>query len=383
MKVLLAGAYYPPALKAGGPVRSISGLVTAESAQHKITIVTSDRDLGDTRPMEGISASPVARDGATVHYRDSSRTWRLLQLFVRLGRRQSDILYLNSLFSFSFSILPLALWRLGLIRARLLIIAPRGELSHSALAIKSTKKAAVLPLLRLALSGTRITWQATSETELVDIQRFSKRARIVRHDNPWPQPKSSPPTREGPLRLAYVGRIAAIKNPITAILALKDVRTPLTLTMAGVPESPALQSACEAAARHLGPNVNVDFVGHQSSEGVQLILENAHGLILPTSGENFGHAIAEALAQGCVILVPRTTPWSPLIAEGAGHFISPQPSSLNVRLLSQLASETEVSWIQRSRQALTVYDRHWRKQVERRQSLFDSACEMYRTGTQP
>ena len=44
----------------------------------------------------------------------------------------------------------------------------------------------------------------------------------------------------------------------------------------------------------------------------------AHLFVLPTEGENFGHAIFEALAVGCPILISDQTPWRKLSEKKAG-----------------------------------------------------------------
>ena len=49
-------------------------------------------------------------------------------------------------------------------------------------------------------------------------------------------------------------------------------------------------------------------------------MSSADLFALPTLGENFGHAIAEALAVGCPIAVPQTTIWTSL-AEQCGYLV--------------------------------------------------------------
>jgi glycosyltransferase involved in cell wall biosynthesis len=51
---------------------------------------------------------------------------------------------------------------------------------------------------------------------------------------------------------------------------------------------------------------------------IKRLLERADLFVLPTEGENFGHAIFEALAVGCPVLISDQTPWSNLQAKKAG-----------------------------------------------------------------
>ena len=63
----------------------------------------------------------------------------LLRHFRRHSRRV-DLVYLNSVFSPLFTMLPLLSQRLRLIPCRPILLAPRGELAPGALAIKPLKK---------------------------------------------------------------------------------------------------------------------------------------------------------------------------------------------------------------------------------------------------
>jgi glycosyltransferase involved in cell wall biosynthesis len=51
---------------------------------------------------------------------------------------------------------------------------------------------------------------------------------------------------------------------------------------------------------------------------IKPLLEKAHLFVLPTEGENFGHAIFEALAVGCPVLISDQTPWRNLESKKAG-----------------------------------------------------------------
>jgi glycosyltransferase involved in cell wall biosynthesis len=51
-------------------------------------------------------------------------------------------------------------------------------------------------------------------------------------------------------------------------------------------------------------------------------LASAHALLLPSEGENFGHAIVEAFANGRPVLISKNTPWKNLAAQRAGWDVS-------------------------------------------------------------
>lgn len=372
MKILVAAGTFPPATKSGGPARSISGVVSAESHDHEITVLTSSRDLGDKHPMPGTSGSPISRLGAVVYYLNKSQPLQLVQCMLIQGRSCKDVLYLNSLFSLWFSLLPLTLWRLRLLRARTLLIAPRGELSPAALRIKGTKKRLALPFIMMALRGRSVVWQGTSETEAANIRHLTRSSRIIQYANSWPMPSEVLPAKSSVLTIVYLGRIATIKNPITALDALREIKAPVEFAMVGTPENTILQRQCEEVAAELPSNISIAFSGHQSPEEVHRILSKAHVLILPTDSENFGYAIAEALSTGCVPLIPDTTLWSQLVNEGIGKFITTEPSPGNRNVLRELSRHSLVELRQQNQQVLDTYTKHWKQHVEKRESLFSS-----------
>ena len=52
------------------------------------------------------------------------------------------------------------------------------------------------------------------------------------------------------------------------------------------------------------------------------ISENYHLFFLPTLNENFGHAIVEAMLNGCIPLISDATPWRNLQAQHIGWDIA-------------------------------------------------------------
>jgi hypothetical protein len=71
-----------------------------------------------------------------------------------------------------FTLHPLLARRLHLVPARPTVLAPRGEFSHGALMLKRFKKTVYRTATRLARLDRRLIWQASSDYEATDIQRF-------------------------------------------------------------------------------------------------------------------------------------------------------------------------------------------------------------------
>ncbi len=82
---------------------------------------------------------------------------------------------------------------------------------------------------------------------------------------------------------------------------------------------------CLAVIRTLPASVTVSFDGPVPHEAVTGVLQQHHLFVLPTLGENFGHAIFEALLAGKPVLISDKTPWSQLPEKKAGHDLALDP----------------------------------------------------------
>jgi hypothetical protein len=63
--------WYLPAFKAGGPIRSVHNIVNLIGEDAQFFIVTGNKDLGDTQPLEGIICNHwTQQEGIQVMYID-------------------------------------------------------------------------------------------------------------------------------------------------------------------------------------------------------------------------------------------------------------------------------------------------------------------------
>jgi hypothetical protein len=140
MTVLTFIAYYLPACKAGGAVRSVANLVECFGDEFDFRVVTSDRDSGDSQPFPGVSRDTWVRLGkALVRYLGpEARGYSAMAELIREIR--PELLYLNSYHSLQFTTVPLALHRFGGVPRMPVVLAPRGEFSIGALGIKAARK---------------------------------------------------------------------------------------------------------------------------------------------------------------------------------------------------------------------------------------------------
>lgn len=359
--ILTTVGHYLPGFRAGGPVRSIAHLVEHLADEFDVRILTSDRDLGDEAPYPGVEPDrwiPVG--SARVHYTSPARQGPRGMAAI-LRDVPYDVLYLNSCFSPRFTVLPLALRRLGVVPRRPTVLAPRGEFSPGALALKAPKKRSYLALGRAAGLFSGLRWQASTAHEAADI------ARVIGAGVPVSVACDLPAARDGtepahtprqpgePLRVAFVSRLSPKKNLDYALKVLQQVKAPVRFTIRGPAEDAAYAAACRHLAAQLGENVAVDWAGPVAPEQVGELFA-AHDLFFfPTRGENYGHVIAEALAAGTPVLIADTTPWRGLAEAGIGDDLPlDDPAAFAARIEAFAAEPAEIAQARRARAAAYV-----------------------------
>lgn len=322
LRVAATVDYYLPGYKAGGAIRTVSNLAAQLADELALSIVTRDRDMGDAEPYPGIPAGAWGRvEGTPVRYlAPGERSARAVARALREARPQ--VIYLNSAFSPVFTLQPLLLRRLGRLGSVPVIVAPRGEFARGALVAKRAKKLAFLRAARLTGLYRGVLWQASSELEAGEVRQwFGRDARVFVAPDPRERPGAAPPPapkRPGELRAVFLGRIAPNKNLLGALEMLAEVRGDVRFFVFGPVDDAATWDACRARIAALPPNVQVEYGGVLPRDRVPGALASSHLLLFPTLGENFGHAVLEALLAGLPVLTSDRTSWGGLNPAGAG-----------------------------------------------------------------
>lgn len=330
---------YLPGHLAGGPVRTIANMVDRLGAEFEFRIVTSDRDVGDAAPYPDIQRDRwIALGKGWVRYVSPSH--RGLRELARLvSGTAHDIVYLNSLFDQRFTRRVLLARRLGWVRRAPLILAPRGELSPGALAIKKSRKQLYGRLSGLCGLYRDITWQASSELEKEAIARAIERLLpekshgshdlrgrvVVAPDVVLPETTpevqwAAQAKRRNPARfsIVFVSRISPMKNLAYALRVVSRVRCSVQFSIYGPIEDAGYWRSCQAIIGSMPAHVEVSYCGRIESSDVVGAIAKHDLFLLPTQGENFGHVIYEALCAGTAVLVSDQTPWRDLEQMGVG-----------------------------------------------------------------
>lgn len=320
IKVLAITPYYLPGFKGGGPIKTIRSLFASTSDEVQYKLITSDRDIGDTTPYDNVSIGKWNNIEHINTFYLGSGINGYIQLFKILynDRNTYDILYLNSFFSFRFSILP------KILAARLnkqIVLAPRGEFSKGALSIKRVKKKAFITLCNYLNSYDSTLFQASSFIEAADIiKHFDSEIDVFVAENITSSrvSKQELVNKTDILKIITVSRISPIKNLLVSLHILKNVKSQVIYHIYGPIEDQNYWVQCKTVIADLPDNITVKYKGVLSSNEVVHKMFSYDVFLMPTKGENYGHVIAEALCAGLPLIISDQTPWRDLAKLGIG-----------------------------------------------------------------
>lgn len=318
--LVLLGAYWPQH-DATGPNQSFRAYVTALSDEFEFMVLGRDGPPGSP-PSADASRDHWINDGLVSARHCSVGRFGAEGLDDILRSTPHDLMILNGFFDREFTIPALAMRRLRLIPRRPTILAPRGEFSLGALDLKQSRKQAYL----LAVRGLGLlddVWlHATSEQEADEIRNGCAWARnIVVAPNIrvlGPPPQAAPRPDGGRLRVAFLSRIDRKKNLDYALKILAKVRAPVAFDIFGPANDAVYWAECEDLIRCLPAHIQARHRGSIPNADVPATLAGYDLFLLPTRGENFGHAIFDALEVGLPVLLSDQTPWRDLERIGAG-----------------------------------------------------------------
>jgi len=327
--VLVFIDWYLPGYKAGGPIRSCANLLDHMSDDYDFSVVTRDCDYFESEPYKGVKSDEwnVMDNGTRVFYisagKLNSGTIRSI-----LAQEEYSTVYLNGIFSWYFTLLPAySLRRRSDVKV---VIAARGMMAESALAIKKIKKKVFLRSIKLLRLFSNVTFHATTPEEAKDIRRtIGDEAKIKVASNlpkkTGSMPSASRPKEKGKLRLVNIARIAPEKNLLYALEILKNFshsNTKIIFDVFGPVYDQQYWTDCNILIDSMPENIKVNYRQSIESEKVPALLQNYHFMFMPTRGENFGHIILEAMSNACPVIISDQTPWKDLEKVNAGFSLS-------------------------------------------------------------
>jgi glycosyltransferase involved in cell wall biosynthesis len=334
--------WFTPGYKAGGPIQSCANIAFALKDEYEVYVLTTDTDHGENLPYTNIIPNQWTTDIDPLIniYYAQKKELTTQQLAKEIDRVQPDYIYLNNVFSPYFVLYPLWLKCTGKIKSKV-IICPRGSLYDSALSVKKYKKKPFLILFKWLGIHKKVLFHATNDREKEAILQHFPGSKIRIADN-LPninQPQFVSCNKEaGGINCIFVARIVAIKNLLFLLDILEKVRAIVKLTIVGPIEDNTYWEECKNKITQLPSNINIDYVGTKPNNQLMKIIQQHHLFVLPTTGENFGHAIFEAMLSGRPVLISDQTPWLRLNEKKTGWDIPLNNTAAFINAIEEAAS---------------------------------------------
>ena len=220
-RILVLIDWYLPGYKAGGPITSVSNLIKALNSKFDFSVITRDTDYCESTPYGNVESDTwiVGNDGLRSYYFSSDKL-NVLSLLKVLRNERFDYLYINSIYSKYFTIVPLLFLKSAKYN---IIVAPRGMLSEGAKNVKSFKKRMFFKIGKLIRLFNGVVFQASTEEERKQIQFiFGANVNIKVAPN-IPKPienikKYNIPKIKGKVIFSTVARISPEKNILFALI---------------------------------------------------------------------------------------------------------------------------------------------------------------------
>jgi len=324
-KIISFTDYYWPGYKAGGTIRAFMNQVEYLKNEFEFFIVTSNTDYTETIPYAGIVPDQWTSISPNVSVFYVSQAGQKIGAINRLLReRKYDLVYIHLLFGFWFSFLPLLLAKLN--HYKRIVVASHGVLGQGALGVKPFKKKVFLSLMKMTRFYKCVTFHSVTTHETDDIRKHIGKTTKIIEARELPRKISEPPVRgpklSGKLSIVTVARIAAEKNQLYALEIIGKCRKfEIRYDLIGPIYDETYWNKCKSLIGLMPENIHINYRGSINSENIPLELQGYDIMLLPTTGENFGHTILESFMAGCPVIISDRTPWKNLAEHSTGRDI--------------------------------------------------------------
>ena len=304
--------WYSPGYKAGGITTAFVNFVAQMKEYYFFYIITRNNDYTEDTPYKDVESNTWVKVNENEHVCYVSSDFVTSQHIKRIVKEvQFDFIYINGIYSYWFSLFPAFIFR----KHTGIVINPHGMLSQHAIAVKSFKKDIFIKLANLIKLYKNVTFHVADDAEAnavanqikyykeikIAFQFPRKVSEVIKNTNREKEPLS--------LNLLCIARIAPEKNIHYILEILEKCTNKVQLDLYGPVYNEEYWKQCKAIINRLPGNIVVDYKGSIESNKVIEAIPGYHFMFMPSTGENFGHVILEALQTGTPVIISDRTPW--------------------------------------------------------------------------
>ena len=205
------------------------------------------------------------------------------------------------------------------------VLSPHGCFEPWALNFKRFKKRFALALYQRRLNDGAAAVFATSDQECKNLRLLGLRnpIAVVPNGVELPSEVRSVTSVKRTKNILFLSRVHPKKGLLNLVDAWAKKRKPgWKITVAGPDEGDHLADV-QLRVRQHGLEDDFEFLGIVQGKAKVKCYTNADVFVLPTYSENFGIAVAEALAYGVPAITTTGAPWSELEDYGCGWWVPP------------------------------------------------------------
>ncbi|MNF52890.1 GDP-mannose-dependent alpha-(1-2)-phosphatidylinositol mannosyltransferase [compost metagenome] len=140
-----------------------------------------------------------------------------------------------------------------------------------------------------------------------------------------------------PRNILFLSRVHPVKGVKDLILAWKKVRQPGWKIIIAGPDELGHTEELKALIRAEELELDFEFLGLVVGEKKERCFAEADLFVLPTYSENFGIAVAEALARGVPVITTTGAPWEELVVHDCGWWVRPGVEGISSALASAMS----------------------------------------------
>lgn len=296
-----------------------------------ITLVT--RNVSDSSPEEPCSGFKSTH--LPWNRNPLADLWGVYRFVLQLlGREKPDLIHLHGLWSPFLAVVALVAFRQKIP----VVISPHGCLEPWALNHKRLKKQLALWLYQRWVLRAAAMYMVTSKPEYDSVRRFGLKQPVAIVPNGVDVPVHLEARRRADVRtILFLSRIHPGKGLLDLVEAWATVRQPgWRIVIAGGDEC-GHRAEVESLIHQKGLASDFSWAGFVNGDAKQACFAQADVFVLPTYSENFGIAIAEALAHGLPVITTTGAPWPGLLAHRCGWWVEPGVSGIALALTQALA----------------------------------------------